>query len=45
MKKKENRVDQLYALAENQGGYFTAADAKALGYAYPHERVLKLVGI
>jgi predicted transcriptional regulator of viral defense system len=37
MKKKENRVDQLYALVETQGGYFTAADAKALGFAYPHQ--------
>ena len=32
-----NRSDQLYALAETQGGYFTAADAKALGYLYPHQ--------
>jgi predicted transcriptional regulator of viral defense system len=37
MKKKENRFDQLYALAETQGGYFTAADAKDLGYAYPNQ--------
>ncbi len=37
MKKKESRGDQLYALAETQGGYFTAADAKDLGYAYPHQ--------
>jgi predicted transcriptional regulator of viral defense system len=37
MKKNENRGDQLYALAETQGGYFTAADAKDLGYAYPHQ--------
>ena len=37
MNKRENRGDQLYALAETQGGYFTAADAKALGYVYPHQ--------
>jgi predicted transcriptional regulator of viral defense system len=37
MKNGENRGDQLYALAETQGGYFTAADAKALGYLYPHQ--------
>jgi len=37
MKKRENRKDQLYALAETQGGYFTAADARELGYVYPHQ--------
>ncbi len=37
MGKKENRPDRLYALAESQGGYFTAADAKSLGYDYPHQ--------
>ena len=31
---KHSRADRLYALAETQGGYFTAADAKALGYIY-----------
>lgn len=37
MTKKLARQDQLYALAETQGGYFTAADAKGLGYVYPHQ--------
>lgn len=37
MEKRQNRRDQLYALAETQGGYFTAADAKGLGYVYPHQ--------
>ena len=37
MKKDETRRDRLYTLAETQGGYFTAADAKALGYVYPHQ--------
>jgi len=27
--------DRLYALAESQGGYFTAADARAAGLDYP----------
>jgi hypothetical protein len=34
-KKRQSRPDRLYALIERQGGYFTAADAKALGYGYP----------
>lgn len=29
-----SRSDRLYSLAERQGGYFTAADAKAAGYGY-----------
>lgn len=37
MRNGENRGDQLYALAETQGGYFTASEAKALGYLYPHQ--------
>jgi predicted transcriptional regulator of viral defense system len=37
MKRGQPRRDRLYALAETQGGYFTAADAKALGYVYPHQ--------
>lgn len=28
------RADRLYSLAESQGGYFTAADAKSVGYDY-----------
>jgi predicted transcriptional regulator of viral defense system len=37
MKRGQPRRDRLYTLAETQGGYFTAADAKALGYVYPHQ--------
>lgn len=37
MKRGQTRRDRLYALAETQGGYFTAADAKALGFVYPHQ--------
>jgi hypothetical protein len=37
MKREESRGEKLYSLAESQGGYFTAADAKDLGYAYPHQ--------
>lgn len=29
--------DRLYALAETQGGYFTSADASALGYTTAHQ--------
>lgn len=31
------RPDSLYALAETQGGYFTSADASALGYSTAHQ--------
>lgn len=37
MEKRIKRGEQLYALAETQGGHFTAADAKALGYTYPNQ--------
>jgi predicted transcriptional regulator of viral defense system len=37
MNKKEKRPDRLYALAESQGGYFTSADASALGYTTSHQ--------
>ena len=37
MIKKETRPDRLYALAESQGGYFTSADASALGYTTSHQ--------
>jgi len=37
MKESEKRSDHLYRLAESQGGYFTAADAKSVGYGYPHQ--------
>ena len=37
MKKRGTRADRLYALAESQGGYFTAADAKSLGYVYRYQ--------
>jgi len=36
-KKRGTGADRLYALAESQGGYFTAADAKSLGYAYRYQ--------
>jgi len=31
----KDRKTRLYNLAENQGGYFTAADAKSAGYSHP----------
>ena len=37
MTRKENRPDRLYAVAERQGGYFTSADASALGYTTAHQ--------
>jgi predicted transcriptional regulator of viral defense system len=37
MNRKESRPDRLYALAERQGGYFTSADASALGYTTAHQ--------
>lgn len=37
MKRGQTRRDRLYVLAETQGGYFTAAEARALGYVYPHQ--------
>lgn len=37
MIKKETRPDRLYVLAEYQGGYFTSADASALGYTTAHQ--------
>jgi len=37
MKKKGTRPDKLYALVETQGGYFTSADASALGYTTAHQ--------
>lgn len=37
MRRQESKEDRLYSLAENQGGYFTAADAKALGYLYRYQ--------
>lgn len=36
----ENRVEKshrLFEVAESQQGYFTSADAKKLGYDYPHQ--------
>lgn len=35
MNRGNTRRDRLYTLSETQGGYFTAADAKALGFVYP----------
>ena len=37
MKTQIKKADQLYELAEGQQGYFTSADAKKLGYDYPHQ--------
>jgi predicted transcriptional regulator of viral defense system len=37
MNRTESRPDRLYALAERQGGYFTSADASALGYTTAHQ--------
>ena len=33
--KTKSREERLYALAESQGGYFTAADAKSAGHSHP----------
>lgn len=35
--RQTGRRDRLYKLAESQGGYFTAADARALGFLYPYQ--------
>ncbi len=37
MKSPSERAERLYELAESQQGYFTSADAKSLGYDYPHQ--------
>lgn len=37
MEGRTERADHLYDLAESQEGYFTSADAKSLGYDYPHQ--------
>jgi predicted transcriptional regulator of viral defense system len=37
MNKKGAMADRLYALAESQGGYFTASEAKSLGYVYRYQ--------
>jgi predicted transcriptional regulator of viral defense system len=34
---KKSGLDYLYELAEAQGGYFTSADASALGYTTAHQ--------
>jgi predicted transcriptional regulator of viral defense system len=34
---KKRGLDHLYGLAEAQGGYFTSADASALGYGTAHQ--------
>jgi len=36
MKNRGEKSQLLYEIAENQQGYFTSADAKKLGYDYPH---------
>jgi len=35
MKTRDEKSDNLFAVAESQQGYFTSADAKSLGYDYP----------
>ena len=37
MVNKVDKAQRLFELAEIQLGYFTAADAKKLGYDYPHQ--------
>jgi predicted nucleotidyltransferase len=37
MANKVDKSQRLFELAETQQGYFTAADAKKLGYDYPHQ--------
>lgn len=34
---KKSGLERLYELAETQGGYFTSADASALGYTTAHQ--------
>jgi predicted nucleotidyltransferase len=34
---RTEKSDRLFQLAESQQGYFTSADAKRLGYDYPHQ--------
>jgi predicted nucleotidyltransferase len=34
---RNEKSDSLFAVAECQQGYFTSADAKRLGYDYPHQ--------
>jgi predicted nucleotidyltransferase len=35
VKSRDEKSDNLFAVAESQQGYFTSADAKSLGYDYP----------
>ena len=37
MKNRGEKSQLLFEIAENQQGYFTSADAKKLGYDYPHQ--------
>jgi len=37
MTNKVDKSQRLFELAETQQGYFTSADAKKLGYDYPHQ--------
>jgi predicted transcriptional regulator of viral defense system len=37
VKTRTEKSQQLFELAESQQGYFTSADAKGLGYDYPHQ--------
>jgi predicted nucleotidyltransferase len=37
MKSRVEKSDHLFEVAQTQQGYFTAAEAKRLGYDYPHQ--------
>ena len=37
MKARVEKSENLFQVAESQQGYFTSADAKKLGYDYPHQ--------
>lgn len=37
MKNRSDKSQRLFEIAETQEGYFTSADAKKLGYDYPHQ--------
>jgi predicted nucleotidyltransferase len=37
MEKRAEKSDRLFQVVESQQGYFTSADAKKLGYDYPHQ--------
>ena len=37
MESRTEKSHHLFEVAESQQGYFTSADAKRLGYDYPHQ--------